>query len=86
MIAPNKTPFPISRKLTQADGTIGYSWDGKLHNWEGPALIPQGIYRLREYWLYGFQLTKDEFQEQRSQRTGLPWFKQAAPKGTTHRH
>lgn len=81
-----KTPFPKSRKLSQPDGTIGYSWDGKLHNWEGPALIPQGNMRKKKYFLYGFEKTKDEWQEMRSQREGLPWYKQAAPKGTTHRN
>lgn len=86
MISIAKTPYPKSRKLSQADGTIAFSWDGKLHNWDGPALIPQGNTRKKEYWLYGFQKTKDEWQEMRSQREGLPWFKQSAPKGTTHRH
>ena len=36
------TPFPKSRKLKKADGTIAYLWDNKLHNWDGPAYIPQG--------------------------------------------
>ena len=31
-----------SQKLKKADGTIAYVWDNKLHNWEGPALIPEG--------------------------------------------
>ena len=35
--------WPTSQKLRKADGTIAYIWDGKLHNWEGPALIPEGI-------------------------------------------
>ena len=30
------------RKLTQADGTVLHLFDNKLHNWDGPALIPQG--------------------------------------------
>jgi hypothetical protein len=34
--------FPQSRKLKKADGTIAYVWDNKLHNWDGPALIPEG--------------------------------------------
>jgi hypothetical protein len=37
----NKSYKP-SKKLTTADGTIMYTFDGKLHNWEGPALIPEG--------------------------------------------
>ena len=43
--------WPTGRKLKKADGTIAYIWDNKLHNWEGPALIPEGIERKREYYL-----------------------------------
>ena len=35
--------FPQSRRLKKADGTVAYVWDGKLHNWEGPALIQKEI-------------------------------------------
>ena len=77
MTSISKTPFPKSRKLSQPDGTIAYSWDGKLHNWEGPALYPQGEERKREYYLYGFKKTKEEWQEARSQREGLPFYKQS---------
>ena len=40
--------YQPSRKLTRPDGTIMYLFDGKLHNWEGPALIPEGNMRRRE--------------------------------------
>ena len=74
----NKTPFPQSCKLSKPDGTIAYTWDGKLHNWEGPALIrPDG---KSEYHLYGMPLTKDEWQEKRSQREGLPYYKNQSMK------
>ena len=34
--------YPKSRKLIKPeDGTIAYTWDGKLHNWDGPALLPE---------------------------------------------
>ena len=64
----SKTPFPQSRKLKKADGTIAYVWDGKLHNWEGYALIPEGIEKNGEYHLYGIKHTKEEWKEARSQR------------------
>ena len=48
-MADKKTPFPKARKLKKADGTIAYIWDGKLHNWSGPALIPEGNHKKREY-------------------------------------
>ena len=45
--------WELTKKLTKTDGTIAYIWDGKLHNWDGPALIPEGNMRKREYYLYG---------------------------------
>ena len=50
----NKSYKP-SKKLTTADGTIMYTFDGKLHNWEGPALIPEGNNRRREYYINGIK-------------------------------
>ena len=37
--------WELTKKLTKTDGTIAYIWDGKLHNWDGPALIPEGNMR-----------------------------------------
>lgn len=75
-----RTPFPQSRKLSKPDGTIAYTWDGKMHNWEGPALIPEGNTRKGEYYLYGVKMTKEEWQEARSQREGLPYYKNQSMK------
>ena len=75
-----------SRKITTSDGTIMFMFDGKLHNWEGPALIPEGNVKKREYYLYGIKYSESEFKEVVRNRTGLPWYKQPAPKGTTHRN
>ena len=75
-----------SLKLTKVDGTIAYSWDGKLHNWEGPALIPEGNTRKAEYYLYGVLMSKDEWKEAISQQSGLPWYKKPAAKGANHRN
>ena len=77
--------FEASRKLTKADGTIAYIWEGKFHNWEGPALIPEGNLRKREYYIHGIQFTEDAWKEVRRNRQGLPWFKQASVKGHTNR-
>ena len=57
----NKWPKPTRTKTP--DGTILHHWDGKLHNWEGPALIPQGVRRLREYYIYGIYHTEEEWKE-----------------------
>ena len=69
-----------SRKLTTSDGTIMYMFDGKLHNWEGPALIPEGNNRKAEYYLYGMQKTKEEWSELRRQREGIPFYKNQSMK------
>jgi hypothetical protein len=75
-----KETFPKTKRLKSPDGTIAYYWDGKLHNWEGPALIPEGNNRLREYYLYGFRKTEDEWKEAKRSGHGLPWYKNPAYK------
>tara|TARA_E500000178_G_C16942531_1_gene717162 strand:- start:129 stop:389 length:261 start_codon:yes stop_codon:yes gene_type:complete len=75
-----KTPFPKSRKLVKTDGTIAYTWDNKIHNWEGPALIPEGNQRKGEYYLYGIKMSKEEWNEARQQREGLPYYKNQSMK------
>ena len=77
--------FEASKKLTKADGTIAYVWEGKFHNWEGPALIPEGDNRKREYYIHGIKYSEDAWKEARKNRQGLPWFKQASVKGHTNR-
>ena len=79
------TKYEFTKKLKKADGTVAYVWEGKLHNWEGPALIPEGNLRKREYYIHGIQFTEDAWKEVRKNRQGLPWYKQAANKGGTNR-
>tara|TARA_R110000796_G_scaffold116390_3_gene228897 strand:- start:830 stop:1069 length:240 start_codon:yes stop_codon:yes gene_type:complete len=64
-----------SRKITTSDGTIMYMFDGKLHNWEGPALIPEGNNRKREYYLNGIKMSESEYKDALRRREGLPWYK-----------
>jgi len=75
-----KETFPKTKRLKAPDGTIAYYWDNKLHNWEGPALIPEGNNRLREYYLYGIKKTEDEWKEAKRSGHGLPWYKNPAYK------
>ena len=63
------------RKLTQSDGTVMYLFDNKLHNWDGPALIPQGNNRKREYYINGFKLSEYDWKERVRGRVGLPFYK-----------
>ena len=64
-----------SRKITTSDGTIMFMFDGKLHNWEGPALIPEGNIKKREYYLNGIQMSESEYKDALRRREGLPWYK-----------
>ena len=64
--------YTPSKKLTKADGTIAYVFDNKLHNWDGPALIPEGENRKREYYLNGIKKTEEEWKQARKEREGLP--------------
>ena len=80
------TEWPSSQRLKKADGTIAYIWVNKLHNWDGPALIPEGNEKKAEYYIYGIKYSKEEHKERIRQKTGLPWYKKPAPKGMTHRN
>ena len=69
----DKNKFEPSKKLKNADGTTVYVWEGKLHNWEGPALITaEG---KKEYHIHSIKYTLDGWKEARRNREGLPWFK-----------
>jgi hypothetical protein len=60
---------PVKR-LKKPDGTIVYYLNGKIHNWDDAALIhPNG---KKEYWLFGFQYTKDEFLDRKREEKGVP--------------
>ena len=72
--------FKPSRKITTADGTIMYMFDGKLHNWDGPALIPEGNNRKREYYINGIQMSELQWKEALKGREGLPWYKGSGAK------
>jgi hypothetical protein len=67
-----------TKKFTSTDGTVRYMKDGKLHNWEGPALItPEG---KEEYFINGTQHTKDSHKKARKDGVGLPWYKSGVAK------
>jgi hypothetical protein len=71
--------FPKTRKLIKPeDGTIAITWDNKLHNWDGPALYPEGNEKKAKYFLYGIEYSKEDWNERLKQREGLPWYKTPA--------
>ena len=59
-----------TRRLKKPDGTIVYVWNGKLHNSDDVAVIhPDG---KKEWWIFGFQYTKDEFLDRKREEKGIP--------------
>jgi len=56
-----------------------------FHNEDGPALINKEQKR-KEYYLNGIEYDYDTWNEIMKGREGLPWYKQAAAKGVTHRN
>jgi len=72
--------YKRSKKVTTADGTVMFTFDGKLHNWEGPALIPQGNTKKREYYLNGIKMSELEWKAALKGREGLPWYKGSGAK------
>jgi hypothetical protein len=68
------------KKMKAADGSIVYYLNGKIHNWDGPALIPQGNKRLAEYYLFGIKHTKEQWEEKKKDVNGQPFYKSSAGK------
>ena len=58
----------------------------KYHNWDGPAIEPiagEETELKKTYFLYGMEMTFDEWSEARKNREGLPWYKNPSMRGTT---
>lgn len=76
----------MTKTLRTGDGTIIHYSDttgvNKLHNWDGPSLVPQGNIKLAEYYIYGIQYSKEEWIDRKRDANGLPWFKTAIGKNT----
>jgi hypothetical protein len=61
----------------------------KYHNWDGPAIEPiegEECSLKKAYYLNGMEYDFETYKEALGSREGLPWYKQTAPKGTTHRN
>jgi len=69
-----------TKRLKTEDGSIVHYWLNKMHNWDGPAYIPQGNKRAAEYWLFGFKYTKDQWEDRKKDINGQPFYKTAAGK------
>ena len=71
-------PWPKTQNFTSSDGSCYITWDRKLHNWDGPALIPEGDKKRAEYYLYGIKYSLEDWKEMKKQWEGLPWYKTPA--------
>lgn len=72
-----------TKKLVTKDGTVMHYWNGKLHCWEGAALIPQGNLKKAEYYLFGIKHTKDKWMEAKRDTIGVPPCKKPIYKAST---
>ena len=60
----------------------------KHHRYDGPAIVPlnKDTKFKKSYYLGGIEYGAEEYSELMSEREGLPWNKQSAPKGQTYRN
>jgi transposase len=63
MAKEKRTPIEPTRRYKSPDGTIRYVKFNQLHNFDGPALIPEGNTRKAEYFVFGIPYTKEKFDE-----------------------
>lgn len=62
-----------TRTLKSVDGRVITYFNGALHSWNGPALKHPKDTKLKpEYYLYGFQYSKEDWLEARRDRNGVP--------------
>ncbi len=72
----------MTKRIKTEDGSIVYYLDGKMHNFDGPAYIPQGNKRLAEYYLFGIKYTKDQWDSFKKDVNGVPFYKTAVGKAS----
>ena len=70
----------MTKKMKTTDGSIVYYLDGKMHNFDGPAYIPQGNKRAAEYYLFGIKYTKEQWETFKKDGNGVPFYKTAVGK------
>jgi len=75
-----------TKRLVTAEGTIAYYLNingiNKLHNIDGPALIPNGNKRASEYYIFGIKYNKEQWDDRKKDTNGVPWYKTAAGKAS----
>jgi hypothetical protein len=72
-----------TKRLKKPDGTVAYMACGKLHNIDGPALIPPGIPEAKgEYYLFGIKHSKEEWIQKKKAMIGDPFYKTSVGKAS----
>lgn len=62
-----------TRKFKTPDGRTIHTFDGKFHNWDGPAVkYPEAERKKDEYYIYGNPFSKEAWLEARRDRNGVP--------------
>lgn len=64
-----------TKRFKSPDGTIRYIKDGKLHNYEGPALITSE--GKKEYYINGKNYDEIEYKKLQKESTGVPFYKKS---------
>jgi len=70
----------MTKKIKTTDGSIIHYLNGKMHNYDGPAYIPQGNKRQAEYYLFGVKYTKAQWEAAKKDANGVPFYKTAVGK------
>ena len=70
----------MTKKLKTEDGSTVYYLDGKMHNMEGPAYIPEGDKKRKEYYINGIKYSEADWKAAKKGGDGLPWYKSGAAK------
>ena len=68
-----------TKKFTKGDGTIVSVFGNKYHSYDGPAISPPtGSLIKPQYFVYGEEMSKKEWEKCLKSREGVPFCKTAA--------
>jgi hypothetical protein len=64
------TKLEPTKRLRTPEGMVVYYWNGRIHNHDDAAIIhPDG---KKEYYLFGFKYTKEEWLDRKREEKGIP--------------
>ena len=75
-LMPNRTE---AKSIKLADGTKMYYFNNKLHNYDGAAVVPpKESGRKPQFFIYGKEFSKKDYDKALKDRNGVPFAKTAA--------